>query len=369
MKAIQTAAFELLLAALRDPAVLPGYSSQDWDQIIRLGRSADLLARLAALAQQTGVWECLLAAPRRHLSSALRLAQRQRRELDFELEHVGEALAGNGVPVVLLKGAAYAAAGLDLARGRLLSDIDILVPRVALPAAEQALLLSGWVTTKRDAYDQRYYRTWMHELPPMRHVRRGTAIDVHHALLPLTARLHPSTDLLLARARRLRPDSCLHVLAPHDMVLHSAAHLMHEGEFERGLRGLVDLDALLREFGSQPGFWSDLVPRAVELELSRPLFYALRYSIDFLATPVPPALLGSLVQASGAQPGRWSLCWMDMAFRRALRPVNPLVADRWTPLARAFLYLRGHWLRMPPGLLLMHLSRKALFSHHSPVPA
>ena len=366
---MKTAAFELLLAALRDPAVLSGYPEQDWDQIVRLGRSADLLARLAATAQQAGVWEALPAAPRRHLSSALRLARRQRRELDFELEHVADALADNGVPVVLLKGAAYAAAGLDLAHGRLLSDVDILVPRAALLATERALLLSGWVTTKRDAYDQRYYRTWMHELPPMRHVRRGTALDVHHALLPLTARLRPSTDLLLARARRLRPGSCLHVLAPHDMVLHSAAHLMHEGEFERGLRGLVDLDALLREFGSQPGFWSGLVPRAVELELSRPLFYALRYSVDFLRTPVPPAWLAALARAPGADPGPWSLRWMDAALVRALSPVHALATDRWTPLARAFLYLRGHWLRMPPGLLLMHLSRKALSSRHQPVPA
>jgi hypothetical protein len=362
-------AFDLLLAALRDPAVLPGYSDGAWDQLVRLGRSADLLARLAVTARQAGVWDRLPSAPRRHLSSALKLAQRQRRELDFELEHVADALAENGVPVVLLKGAAYAASGLDASRGRLLSDVDILVPCASLQATEMALMLSGWITTKRDPYDQRYYRTWMHELPPMRHVRRGTTLDVHHALLPLTARLQPGTDRLLARARRLRPGSCLHVLAPHDMVLHSAAHLMHEGEFERGLRGLVDLDALLREFGAQPGFWTGLVPRAVELDLVRPLFYALRYTIGFLQTPVPSALLESLAQAPGAHPGRWGLRLMDAAFRRVLRPVNPLAADRWTPLARAFLYLRGHWLRMPPGLLLLHLSRKALSSRNEPVPA
>ena len=40
------------------------------------------------------------------------------------------------------------------------------------------------------------------------------------------------------------------VLAPEDMVLHSATHLFNEGEFDRGLRDLNDLDLLLREFGA-----------------------------------------------------------------------------------------------------------------------
>ena len=43
-------------------------------------------------------------------------------------------------------------------------------------------------TTHHSAYDQRYYREWMHELPPLLHVRRQTALDVHHAIAPETAR-------------------------------------------------------------------------------------------------------------------------------------------------------------------------------------
>lgn len=360
---------DLLLDALRDPGRLEGYSDLQWDQLVRLARSADLLARLAALAQAAGLWERLPLQPRRHLESALRLAQRQQRELAFEAGHIASALEQTGVPLVLLKGAAYVLAGLQAAQGRMVSDVDILVPRAALADVEGALFQGGWVTATQSAYDERYYRTWMHELPPLTHVVRRTVLDVHHAILPITSRLHPDAALLLDGARRLRPGSCLHVLAPHDMVLHSAAHLMHEGEFERGLRGLVDLDALLCEFGAQPGFWPALVPRAVELDLTRPLFYALRYAKAFMCTPVPQAVQDALDQASGAHPGRRCLRWMDAACLRALRPVHPLAADRWTALARAFLYLRGHWLRMPPGLLLVHLTRKAFSSRHEPVPA
>ena len=45
---------------------------------------------------------------------------------------------------------------------------------------------------------------------------------------------------LLARARPLG-DSGFHVLAPEDMVLHSAVHLYQEGELDHGMRDLLDL--------------------------------------------------------------------------------------------------------------------------------
>ncbi|WP_204329989.1 nucleotidyltransferase family protein, partial [Proteus mirabilis] len=54
------------------------------------------------------------------------------------------ALAPLDVPVVLLKGTAFAAAGLSPARGRNIGDLDILVPRDRLDEVEAALLAAGW---------------------------------------------------------------------------------------------------------------------------------------------------------------------------------------------------------------------------------
>lgn len=352
----------LLIRALRCPGAMAGFSDAEWDWVIRLARASDLLARLGFLARQAGVLAQVPTSPRRYLVSASLVAERQQSELAYEVQEVDLALRSLNIPVVLLKGAAYVAAGLHAARGRVVSDVDILVPRAALPEAEAALMLGGWASVARSEYDQRYYRTWMHELPPMQHIQRGTVLDVHHAIMPLSARIHPSSALLLEGARPLRAGSCLHVLAPVDMVLHSATHLMHEGNFEQGLRGLVDLDALLQEHGDAADFWHSLVPRAKALELTRPLFYALRYVRRVLGTEVPEAVQAELDQAPGARPAWWRLVWMDAMFSRVLCAAHPLVTDRWTPVARAFLYLRGHWLRMPPGLLTLHLLRKLLQS-------
>lgn len=358
-----TTAQLMLARALHRPREMVTFSGQQWDHVIRLARAADLSARLGFLAQRDGVWDQIPEAPRKYLESALRVADRQQRELGYEIQEIELALRPLNIPVVLLKGAAYVAAGLDASQGRVVSDVDVLVPKVALPAVEAALMLGGWASSARSDYDQRYYRTWMHELPPMQHIQRGTVLDVHHAIMPVSARIHPSSTLLLSEARPLQPDSCLYVLAPIDMVLHSATHLMHEGSFEQGMRGLVDLDALLREYGLASDFWPHLVVRASALQLTRPLFYALRYVGMMLGTAVPQDVLAELDQAQGARPGPWHLKWMDAMFRRVLCPPHPLAADRWTPLARGFLYLRGHWLRMPPGLLTVHLLRKLWLFH------
>jgi len=106
----------------------------------------------------------------------------------------------------------------------------------ALPEVEAALMLQGWATTHHNSYDQRYYRRWMHELPPLRHVTRATVLDVHHAILPETARLKPDSAKLLAASVPAQSDARFRVLAPADMVLHSATHLLHDEELRHGLR-------------------------------------------------------------------------------------------------------------------------------------
>jgi hypothetical protein len=302
------------------------------------------------------LWNDVLPAARPHLDSAWAFSQRQRIALQWEIECIAEAIASTGVPLILLKGAAYAATGLPVAAGRLVSDVDILVPKDRITEVESALMIHGWNTVHHDAYDQRYYRRWMHEIPPMRHLRRGTVIDVHHALLPETARTRADSNAMRHDAMAVPGQDRVQVLSPTDMVLHSATHLFHEGELDNGLRDVIDLDGLLRHFGQQPGFWSRLVPRAREVGLGRPLFYALRYTTSILQTPVPAAVMSAVDACGPYQPLRRL---MDALYRRALRPAHSTCSDLGTIVARWVLYMRAHWLRMPLPLLVIHLLRKA----------
>ena len=140
----------------------------------------------------------------------------------------------------------------------------------------------------------------MHELPPLVHRERGTELDVHHTILPRTSRLKPSADKLWASAVKLE-GSELQVLSPVDMVLHSAANAFHDGEISLAIRDLADIHDLLVHFGEDASFWDNLTPRGRELDLSRPLYYALRYSRLLLGTQIPDAVAAELA-ATGPFP-------------------------------------------------------------------
>lgn len=334
------------------------WQAERWSTLFRQARVAGLLARVAAPLQATA--HDIPAAAANHAEAALRVCRAQQTEIRREVRFIQRALAPLGAPVLLLKGAAYVMAGLPAAQGRVFSDIDIMVPKTALAQAESLLMLGGWMTTHHTAYDQRYYRQWMHELPPMEHQQRQTVLDVHHTILPETARLHPDPRLLFDAAVPVAGAPGMLVLCPPDMVLHSMTHLFMNDDMSHALRDLSDLDLLLRHFGNDDGFWPRLVARAAALDLRRPLFYGLRYTARLLGTPIAPAAAAAL-QAAAPQPALLAL--MDAIWLRALRSPHRDAAPYGRAAALAALYLRGHWLRMPPLLLARHLTIKALRLH------
>jgi hypothetical protein len=326
-----------------------------WDMLIRQARRANVLARLGFLLEEAEISAQIPAQPASYINSAQTYFERFYISLQREISCIHDALNQVNAPLVLLKGSAYFIAGNKAAKGRIFSDVDILVSEDKLLEVEIALINAGWMTNTIDPYDQKYYRQWMHEIPPLRHLKRQTSIDVHHNILPKTSRFCPDANKLLANIVKI-PEQDVWVLAPEDRVLHSATHLFHEGEFAQGFRDLSDLDLLLKEFSTQENFWVLLLQRAGELNQQIPLFYALRYTHQILQTPIPETVLIASEQQS---PNRINTKLMDALFLRALMPDHESCNDRWTGLARWLLFVRSHWLKMPVYLMVPHLLRKA----------
>jgi hypothetical protein len=346
----------LLVDALRRPADLADLPPDRWSELVREARKADLLGRLAARLDAAGIAERIPAAPRLHLESAQLLALAQHAEVRREVGRLLRLLQPLGIPLVLLKGAAYVYSQVPAAQGRMFSDIDILVPRESLPAVEATLMLEGWATTHHSAYDQHYYRKWMHELPPLRHIRRGTVLDVHHAILPETARLRPDSARLWQSIAPIERAPGLYVLDPVDMVLHSMTHLLCNEEFSHGLRDLSDIDLLLRHFGQDPGFWRRLPARARELGLGRLLYHGLRQAQSLLHTPVPPEVAG---EAARFGPRGFVGPLMDFLWHRALGGKPAGNSGVLGGIPGFALFVRAHWLRMPAWLLAGHIVVKS----------
>lgn len=341
----------LLARVLRDPQQLAALDLPAWDTLLRLARRANVLGLLATAAQHLPA-EAVPPECRPHITAGLALAARQARAVRWEIDCLREALASVGVPLVLLKGAAYLAADLPFAQGRFFSDVNILVPRAQIGDVESGLMRHGWVTTHHNAYDQRYYRQWMHELPPMRHLRRGTVVDVHHRILPLTARFDPDPATMLAHALPVASMEDVFVLSPADMLLHSATHLYHEGELPHGFRDLLDLDGLFRHFSANdPDFITTLHARARTLHLQTPLAFALHQCARLLKTPCI------------TDSPRSTKTHTDALYNHALRPLHPMLDTPFSGFARWLLYVRAHWLRMPPHLLVWHIGHKLMRRH------
>lgn len=350
----------LLVMALQSPQLACDFTLGEWDLLVRQAQSADLLATLWTVFTDAGLVNVVPEQVQVHFASAEILSEAHARSVRWEVEQLTRTLSAKNIPLILLKGAAYQLADLPLARGRMFNDIDILIPWERLDDAEKVLLLGGWVSSHLDEYDQRYYRQWMHELPPLKHIRRRSVLDLHHTILPLTARLKPDSRKLFDAVVALPDKPDIFVLAPLDMVLHSATHLFHEGEFEHGFRGLVDLDGLLRHFSAElPDFWDQLLERAVELDLQPPLYYAVSYSRQLLGTPVPEDLVARM---GAGVPCGLRARWMAGLFMRALVPPHPSCQQHLAGLARWLLFVRSHYLKMPLHLLLPHLLKKAMKS-------
>ena len=342
-----------IVDALLNPAGCQSWPLSRWDAAIRQARSSRLLPSLAARLSAIQLPEH--PSIRRALATATVSGEATATRMRWEIDQLVPALQRAGVRPLLLKGAAYLAHGLPASRGRLFADIDLLVPRERLAAVEDSLRYAGYVSTHLDAYDQRYYRQWMHELPPLQHMQRLITLDVHHNILPLTARAKPSAEVLMAASVPV-PGTPLWTLAPVDMVLHSICHLFYDGEWDHALRDLWDIHQLLHHFGADPHFWLELPRRAAQLELARPLAYAVEVLCTLFDTAVPTVTR----EACAVALPRQGAAAMQRLFMAALRPDNPSCHRQRDDLARFALYVRGHYLRMPLPLLLPHLLRKAL---------
>lgn len=362
---------DLAVEALTRPAeILRAWPPHVWARMFQQARAAGLVARIGLRLQtlqgeaQPAFWPANLQG---HIAASMRLIQAQRAEVDRELGHIGAALRGIDTPVVLLKGAAYHAADLPPARSRTFSDIDVLVGRDTLPEAESRLMLHGWMGTNDNDYDQQYYREWMHELPPMQHVHRGTTLDLHHSILPLTARLKPKGQDLVDAAVPLPAWPGLYVLDAPDMVLHAITHLFMNEDLTHALRDLSDIDLLVRYFSlADDGFWARLLSRAQRLGLRRPLHYGLAGLQEIMNCPIPYELWLEVDRFGPPAPLRAA---MRALWRRALRSGHPSASLPASRAAMFALYVRGHWLKMPPTLLLRHLTIKALRLHEGQAAA
>jgi len=333
-----------LAACLADPHRAGALDPAAWTALISAARTSSLAGSLAERCQDIELPEGVA----RVLADIRAATDANRRQALWEARCCRVALAEYPGRIVLLKGTAYAAAGLPAADGRTIGDLDILVAQADLDRVAGLLQAAGWEWAKPDPYDDAYYRRWMHELPPLIHRERDRLIDVHHTILPLTARPRPDAAALLADAVPLGDG--LWTLHPADMLSHAAAHLIADGDLSGGLRNLWDIDRLWRHFSETlPDFAETAIARAEHHGLAAALQRALRLAHRLYETPVDPPIMG-----------RWRVS--DALFAARVTAIDGW-GQRTRKLLRRGFYIRSHLLRMPVPMLARHLAIKLWRGH------
>ena len=328
-----------LISLLQCPQRVSEVSDAQWNEIVETGRNSQLLGQLATALRRAGVFELVLPAVQRHLALDELTARRRAEAALWELKGMRRAIDPT-IPLVVLKGCAYMAADDTNATGRLFSDVDLMVPRANLDTVESSLISVGWKPSRVNDYDLAYYRNWMHEVPPMEHVRRHTVCDLHHAINPPVSRYYIPPEKLFAHLVEVLPG--IHVLSPVDRVIHCALHLLQEGEPKKLLRDLYDLHLLLQQHFGPDRDLTPLLLRAEELGVGAPT-----------RTAVAAAQSLFVGNTTAQAPKGWLQKQVEVAALSTLGQgrLSGDLAD-WAVLAHS------HWMKMPLRLLVPHLARK-----------
>jgi hypothetical protein len=168
------------------------------------------------------------------------------RMLQEELAMILELFKRNSIPVILLKGAATFADRLYADPGaRLMSDMDLLVPREQIAETERLLMMEGYVDdpTNVSLSDVWPGNTRHAHVPGLLHLKKKIAVELHFKVAyGQSGRILPVNATCAASVSGTFQGREAAWLSPHHRLLHNALHatLPHR-EFSRGMLRLSDL--------------------------------------------------------------------------------------------------------------------------------
>ena len=326
-------------------------SLAQWELILLIFRDSQVLAKYCYFLKSKDAFNPLPTYVKRHLENAEVIANKQQKQIEYEALELLKVTSFSSKYSIFLKGAAYSLADNEAGKGRIYSDIDLIVTKSSIKSIESNLSTLGWLAKEMDEYDQNYYREWAHEIPPMMHANRGTVLDLHHNLVPPMSGRADNLSAIIESTVTVSKN--IKVLSPPAMALHSAIHLFFNEEFHNGFRDIHDLHLLFTEHNDDE-FWQQILTLAKSSGFEIELFLAIRFSHQLFQTQVPT----HVNQALDFYNHCWKLRYWDFLFSRVLCPHHPYLKVPYKKTAIFLALARGHLLKMPLPMLIKHSTHK-----------
>jgi len=232
------------------------------------------------------------AIPRRILSALRNAYLRtigQNIRMNQELMKIVRALESNGIPVMLLKGAALECILERSILARTKYDIDILMHEQDFYRAQDALRELGYAPSQPlPKMSERELVEYAHCFDQIKlYGEKGMKIDVHFRLLNMgMPRVEES--LVWSRSRYARADDGrVLVPSPEDMLLHLCFHANHHGF--ASLHHFCDIHDVLDHVADGID-WKYFVQAAQERKIEATMYYALAIAGRLLGSSVSPSV-------------------------------------------------------------------------------
>lgn len=293
------------------------------------GAAAEVSATAAASGAPAEVSATLAAAVRRHLLAPL---AHRRGWPGFRGDHAAAAIQADrraaalaeavdglgraGIPVMLLKGIAYAGTIYPERGLRPMSDIDLLVPVRLYAAAVEAIgRLGYWHAGTPDQLSGPNHGFSLK--------RKDGSIDVHRHITH-AGRTSIDLDAVWREARPSHVPGALRASAPHEYIIHVA----HMARHELAVPAVNVVDATLLRTAAHQGSTCDLEELALRWRVGRGDRAVVRLLQDVeSARPAPAGLLPSVDELlEGRRPGRALQVARKLALTDDLRGVAALVS-------------------------------------------
>lgn len=339
----------LCLALQKNPAKFIATASPAiWTQLITEAREQALLGSCYYHIADAGLIDLLPEKVLNHLISGKVYADKQKFTIINELLQLEPIFADAHYPCVLLKGCAYRLGMMPHARGRVFSDIDLLIPHDCFPDALERLNNAGYLEFTLSDYDRRYYLRWSHQHPPLIHYIRQSSIDLHHHIFPVSSKENILVSPILTSAVPLT-NSSFAIPTRAMMFVHASVHLFYQDETHKLVKDLWDLYEIYQQ--TDPSSLQAIITAANDLNAQSAVFYALSVLKDIYQLPLPQQELTSLaIHANPLQ-------------RQTMTTLIKLVLNKRHLLHRPaslWWFIRGHLLKMGLSTLIYHSIAKSI---------
>lgn len=331
------------IALFSNPSLYVGEATaSQWTALVSEARQQALLGSIYFLLKDLGLLSAVPFTVQSHLLTGFHYAEKQKNTLLQEMLELEQVFQDVEYPCILVKGVGYRLSGLAFARGRIFSDIDLLIPHLSFTDALSRLLDTGYLETGMSDYDRRYYVDWSHQHPPLTHFLRGANIDLHHHIFPVASNSGLAIAPMIEHAVKLEGSAFSVPSLPY-MLVHASVHLFYQDETHKLVKDLCDLKQLYQEciISHTP---EQIFQASQSMHAEAAVYYALDTLSWLFTLNIEPRLLEQLAEYSSKY-RRWQMQFL-LKHLLSRSKLNHVAHLGW--------FIRGHLLKMGFSTLIYH---------------